>query len=66
MAVDVDTAVVLEDVVGENEVIVIGEAVVELVDETSVTLAIANSVLPRSRPWKVSVKFLASQPTTYE
>ena len=56
----------MEDVEGDDEVIVIGEVVVELFDETSVTLAIANSVLPRSRPWKVSVKFLASQSTTYE
>ena len=66
MADDVDIAVVVEDVVGDDEVIVIGEGVVELSDETSVTLAIANSVLPRSRPWKVSVKFLAAQSTTYE
>ena len=66
MADDVDISVVFEDVVGDDEIIVVGEGVVKLVDETSVTLAMANSVLPRSRPWKVSVKFLAAQSTTYE
>ena len=66
MADDVDIVVVIEDVEGDDEVIVVGEGVVELVDEISVTLAIANSVLPRSRPWKVSVKFLALQSTTCE